>query len=160
MVCCISIALTIDDDLTAMLRAVAQEGWCQPVGSHNGAASSSSGHGYAATTAKPVPNALCRVRADPLGRCPKETTLSGRFKRNPIRSFGKGRFRRNPVVAAHPGDGPFTIPLRTLLIVVATGGVGVHELRPGGRRRRWRDSNSRSRCPGCRYGWLGGISFR
>jgi hypothetical protein len=33
------------------------------------------------------------------------------------------RYRRNPVVAAHPDKGPFTMPLRTLLIVVATGGV-------------------------------------
>ena len=33
-----------------------------------------------------------------------------------------GRYRRNPVVAAHHDDGPFAIPLRTLLIVVATGG--------------------------------------
>jgi hypothetical protein len=28
-------------------------------------------------------------------------------------------FRRNPVVAAHPDDGPFIIPLRTLLIAAA-----------------------------------------
>src|SRR5262249_22209364 len=47
-----------------------------------------------------------------------------------IRHPANGRFRRNPVVAAHPGKGPFTIPLRTLCIVVATGGVWVHEPRP------------------------------
>ena len=28
-----------------------------------------------------------------------------------------GRNRRNPVIAGHAGKGPFTIPLRTLLIV-------------------------------------------
>jgi hypothetical protein len=39
------------------------------------------------------------------------------------RQHSKVGFRRNPVVAAHPGEGPFIIPLRTFLIVVATGGV-------------------------------------
>jgi hypothetical protein len=47
---------------------------------------------------------------------------------------GNGRNRRNPVIAAHPGKGPFTIPLRTLRIaccqsVGADGVDGLHGLR-------------------------------